>query len=269
MEKERTFLKEIYGKSVCYDKTKDIIYHPCCTDKMTNSFDYQRVYTEEIYDTIYEITTKCNQRCENCFAECTEHTTEEMDYDFIYKDLLSKEKTRIRVAMTGGEPFLHPEIDKILRLPSLFPNIQFVINSNGNYVLSAKLRHLLIENDWLVTYSVHGGKTAHNQYTQSKSYDRILANIQALNNDVVIHIYSVLNQHMTRHDIDEIIKLLDTYNIDFVRFILLRSFGRVDGNYDTSNVEYIRAKNKDNIGIKSDKSLSELINVNKISRLAR
>lgn len=198
MEEEKTVLKLINNKIICYDRKQDVIYDANGKNAINSKNEYQRVLTNDIYDTIYEVTTKCNQFCENCFSESDSKSKEEMDFEFIYKDILSKERDRIRVAITGGEPFLHSEIEKILNLPSMFKNIQFVINTNGNYYLKENLYDLLVNNHWLVTYSIHGGKLTHNRYTNSASYDTIVNNIIKLQGKVNIHIYSVINRFMSK-----------------------------------------------------------------------
>jgi len=272
MEKEKTVRILINNKIIFYNKAQDVIYDNMNKEKtINNGNEYQRILANDIYDTIYEVTTKCNQFCENCFSESDSTSKEEMDFEFIYKDILSKQKDRIRVAITGGEPFLHSEIERILNLPTIFKDIEFVINTNGNYFLREKLYDLVVNNDWLVTYSIHGKKATHNCYTNSAGYDAIVNNIKMLQGKVCMHIYSVINRYMSKEDIDDVILLKEKYDIDFVRFIIPRNFGRVLPVYDEKLVSYIRevSSGRSDVGIKSEKSLSELINVNKISRLAR
>lgn len=272
MESERIVQKIINDNIIYYDKKYDIIYDNANKREMLNNgYEYQRILTEDIYDTIYEVTLKCNQLCENCFSKSNSASKEEMDFDFIYNDILKKAERRIRVAITGGEPFFHSEIDKILNLPTIFRDIQFVINTNGNYYLQDNLYELIINNHWLITFSIHGGKDTHNHYTNSDGYESVICNIQKLQGKASIQIYSVINQYMTRKDIDDVINVKDAYNIDYLRFITPRNFGRVNLKYDKELEEYLHSicMQRDDIGIKSKGSLSELINVNKVSRMAR
>ena len=262
--------KIINGKEIFYNRELDIISRNTIDGQYTQQDGiYTRTISEGVYDTCFEITTKCNQCCKNCFACSSPGKGEEMKYECI-EDLISKkESERIRIGITGGEPFLHSEILKVLELPHKFSNLNFMVSTNGNFELTNKIKKKLIDGKWLVSLSIHGDKAAHNLYTQSESFDTVILNLSKLNENVIIHTYTVINRYMTENDIDYILDLQDRYKIYYTRFIIPRNVGRVDFQYDDRLVDYIHRKVQDNnkAGIKKDYSHTELINVALNSRI--
>lgn len=262
--------KIINGKEIFYNRELDIISRDTVDGQYAQQDGiYTRTIPEGVYDTCFEITTKCNQCCRNCFAYSSPGKGEEMKYEYIEKLISKKESERIRIGITGGEPFLHSEILKILELPNEFSNLNFMISTNGNFEMGNKIEKKLIEGKWLVSLSIHGDKETHNLYTQSESFDTAILNLSKLSENVIIHTYTVINYYMSESNIDYILNLQDKYKIYFSRFIIPRNVGRVDFQYDDRFVDYIHRKVKDTnkAGIKKDYSHTELISITLNSRI--
>lgn len=262
--------KIIDRKEIYYNRELDVIgkdatgsehIHECGT--------YTRTISDGIYDTCFEITTRCNQCCRNCFAYSSPGKDEEMKYEYIEKMISEREDERIRIGITGGEPFLHSEIQKVLKLPIKFSKLNFMISTNGNFELTHELENGLVNSKWLMSLSIHGNKATHNLYTKSDSFDSVIANLSKLNEKIIIHTYTVINRYMTKEDIDFILGLQNKYRIYYTRFIIPRNVGRVDFQYDQSLINYIYEKVKVNpkAGIKKDYSHTELIDVRMKSRI--
>lgn len=263
-------VKTIGGNKIYYNKAFDVISNsPINMTIFTNESLYVRTVPDGIYDTCLEITTKCNQRCRNCFAFSTPETGKELDYDFISGIISKSSRDRIRIGITGGEPFLHSKIREILALGSKYQDVNFMISTNGNFELTPEMTKLLIDGDWLLSLSLHGMKKTHNMYTVSQGYDNVINKIQTLNDKIVIHIYCVINRFMTKDDVDYLLGLQNQYRIFYTRFIVPRNVGRVDYEYDTSLLTYIndRVIGMTNAGIKKDYSHTEMINVDGIGRI--
>lgn len=85
----------------------------------------------------YHITDHCNLNCAHCnhFSPLVPKETKHKSIEQITADLslLSKFKNDIgTVALLGGEPFLHPQLSKILRITrQIFPNNEISLTSNG------------------------------------------------------------------------------------------------------------------------------------------
>lgn len=263
-------VKTIKGNKIYYNKAFDVISNsPVDETAFSNESLYVRTVPDGVYDICIEITTKCNQRCRNCFAFSTPETGKELDYDYISNIISKASKDRIRIGITGGEPFLHSRIRDILALGSKFQDINFMISSNGNFELTSEIAQLLVDGDWLLSLSLHGRKTSHNMYTESQGFDNVIKKIQTLNDKIVIHIYSVINKFMTKEDVDYLLELQNQYRIFYTRFIIPRNVGRVDFNYDTSLITYINEKviGMSKAGMKKDYSHTEMINVDGIGRI--
>ncbi len=266
MDKQKIILKEIGDKRVYYDRQKDIISSE--KNSSVNNLDYTRTLNENIYDTCIEVTTACNQFCLNCFSNSSpEILGKELSFKEIEQIINERSETRVRVSITGGEPFLHSNIDKIIELPKRNTKLNFVINSNGNVPIIQKQVNLLRENNWLIALSIHGNEKNHNLYVGTNSYNTIINNLKCLSEKVDFHIYSVINRYTTIDDINHLFNLRETYRGCFLRFILPRNFGRYDCNYKDSVISYLKDRIDDLSGIKSNSSNTEFISVNKEIKL--
>lgn len=263
--------KVIDGIPIYYNKKLDTISTNFQEMDNINSEIYSRTIPEGVYDTCIEITTKCNQYCRNCFSfSDPRQRWKEMSYDDIKQIINEKQSKRIRIGITGGEPFLHKDIYRVLNLPLEFQNLNFMISTNGYFNLTPEFLRMLYKGKWLVSVSLHGNKNTHNLYTNANSFDTVVQNIEKLStNNITIHIYTVINRFMTAEDIEYIMSLKNKYNISYIRFIVPRDTGRVDLNYNKSIIQYIqkRIKNIEEVGIKNGYSHTELIDVNLESKI--
>lgn len=262
--------KNINGIDVYYNKELDIISENFADSNLCNSSGYfTRTVCSGIYDNCFEITTKCNQRCLNCFSFSSPVGGKEMPFSMIESTLQQTHQNRIRICISGGEPFLHSHIKDILALSGVFHDLNFVISSNGNFALSHDISSLLVNGKWLLALSLHGNKENHNKYTNSDSFDNVLEKIEQLHSKIPIHIYCVLHRFLSKMDVDYLLDLQSKYCLAFIRFITPRKVGRVDGYYGIELLDYIFSKTKDNscAGIKNGYSHTEFINVDGEKRI--
>ena len=101
-----------------------------------------------IQEITIEITNKCNMRCRIC--NIWREKPRFIEFNLI-RDFIKSVSTHYKIgsiSLTGGEPFLHPHFEKILRLMSVFKKsglIEFFdINTNG--YATEKIRKLLEKN---------------------------------------------------------------------------------------------------------------------------
>lgn len=259
MDTKQYFAKKINKKKVYYDLFYDVIFLK--EDEKKLKLPYIRTLENYCFDSCIEITNSCNQNCFNCFAETSFEKKEKlfMEYGEIEEILRNREKDKIRILISGGEPFLHPEIEKILMLPEKFPSFKFVINTNGSKLLPLKYRDLIIKNDWLIAFSLHGSKKCHNQYTRTKSYYDVLKCLENFGCSARVHLYSVLNHLMGLTDIENLFKTRDKYNLNFLRFILPRPFGRFVPFNSKNLLKLIIERLDDKSGLEMEGSNTEFI----------
>ena len=111
----------------------------------------------------YHIIDRCNLNCASCNDFCPlvkPGTGDGKSIEQITADLtlLSKLKDEFyRLNIMGGEPTLHPQLSKILRIArSIFPNNRIRLISNGtNYDKYSRWKDSIVENDIDVTISVY------------------------------------------------------------------------------------------------------------------
>jgi MoaA/NifB/PqqE/SkfB family radical SAM enzyme len=257
--------KNIAGQSVFYNNLLDVIYKTNCN---IDKFDYFRTDREEIYDIVCEINKYCNQECINCYSESKKSKKKgtELSYSYISEKILENYDNIIRVSITGGEPLLHSEINKILNLPNKIPGLNYVISTNGSIIRKEIIKNI-IDNDWLVCVSIHGMQNTHNTYTKSNNFKKAINFINILSGKVRIHLYCVLNNLQNINDLKFITSLRNEYNIDFVRYITPRHHGRWVETED-STINMCKSILDNNAGIKRTKSLSKFYTVDMFERLS-
>lgn len=267
MEEKRIISKIINNQKVHYDKLTDIIF----IDKLNlSSIDYERTIKGEIFDTCLEITTKCNQSCINCFSNSLPNKIgQELNFDIINDIIAERTQNRIRIGITGGEPFLHSNIEKILDLPSIYPELNFVISTNGLKSNDSILIEKLTTVDWLVTLSIHGLEETHNNYVGINAYKSAVNLLEKLKGNTRVHIYSVLHNSIKNKDIEHLYKLRDQYKVDFLRFILPRPFGRYKKKVDKTKLEFLYKMLDKTSALKTTSSNSEFISVDKTIGLSK
>ena len=91
----------------------------------------------------------CNLKCKHCYLSCTQNAKPQ---NFLFLDKIKKSLAEAKnfeieeICLNGGEPFLHPDINAIIRLALKYANV--IILTNGTLINDKKARFLKqIEND--------------------------------------------------------------------------------------------------------------------------
>lgn len=252
--------------NIKYDKDLDIIYDSKLEYNVEN---FERTDKNHIYDVCFEITNMCNQMCLNCFSMSIPSSSSFLPYDFILSAIEKRKNDIVRVNISGGEPLLHPEIDKILSIPVLYPELNFILSTNGAVHLSCEQKKQIIDANWNVSISIHGNKKNHNLYTNSNNFEKTIENYIWFANNINTHIYCVLNRFTSLEDVDFLFSIANEHGCQFLRFIVPREAGRFDLKYNVILKNYILSKKSSvKFGIKYNKSNSEVVDVNGISRMS-
>lgn len=102
-----------------------------------------------------QITNKCNLRCKHCFVEQQNY---ELGLEQIRKVLIEFEQMQgLRVMITGGEPLLHSEFEKINDIFSDF-SVRKVLFTNGLLINKSLLKNLNVHE---IQISIDGIEESH------------------------------------------------------------------------------------------------------------
>lgn len=217
----------IGGTEYIYDQDRDVVREACRPLTAHEPF-YDRTVVSTPVDLCVELTTWCNWSCQNCFSESARGRFGiHADCSSIIEHIRSNEPNLIRVAITGGEPLLHPEARALVDLSLMLPSCGFVMSTNGS--VRSDLDSRLIDGQWLVGISLHGRRQAHNKYVQADSFEAVTSRIQTLAAGTVVHIYSVLHDGMSEEDLDWLIRFREDSGATLLRFIMPRPYGRFSG----------------------------------------
>ncbi|WP_371805419.1 PqqD family peptide modification chaperone [Candidatus Lokiarchaeum ossiferum] len=128
----------------------------------------------------FEITTVCNHRCIFCYNQYqvfdANKNQEYISFDK-YKKIINKlvEMKVDHVILTGGEPFLHPEIKKIIDYAKS-KNFSLSINTNAT-LLTPEINEFLATKRISLLVSMHGTDNLFNKLVGMKTFDKVKKNI--------------------------------------------------------------------------------------------
>jgi len=118
-------------------------------------------------DVLYiELTTKCNLNCIHCGNE--EKNAQELDLDLVEKLLHEfKEADGKKLVLTGGEPLMHPNIERILQMSSQQPyNTKLSTNAT---LLNQPRFGFVLDQDIGFRVSLDGTEEVHNEIRRDKN----------------------------------------------------------------------------------------------------
>lgn len=128
----------------------------------------------------FEITSECNHRCIFCYNQHqvfdNSKNKEYISFDF-YKQIIDKfvELKVKNVIITGGEPFLHPEILPFIEYAKK-RKLDISINTNGS-LLTPEINQFLANYKIRLLVSLHGTNSLFEKLVQVKTFDRVRKNL--------------------------------------------------------------------------------------------
>lgn len=197
-------------KEKCSDLIKFCLEEGIITDKPTNRL-HPKIKQAPLPSLRYlelQITKRCNLRCKHCFLG--ERMDVDLPTDKITKILKDFEELQgLRLLITGGEPLLHPQFDKI---NNLLPKLAFrkILFTNG----------LILTEDWLnklkvqeIQISLDGIKEGHESLRGKNTFDRTLSAIKrAIKKGFDVSVATVIHKK-NLHEFDELDELIKNLGV--------------------------------------------------------
>lgn len=217
-----------------------------------------------IKDVSFEITKRCLNNCLHCSSCSTSNCNQQIDFSAICKTIDDMPKIGVeRVCLSGGEPFLHPnlaEIVKYIKKAGMEVNIYSSgITEENDRVSSISIDEMFKLKEYRLTKIMFNV-----QSPRPESYDEITGThgrfslvkssiVNAVNAGIYTEIHFV-PMKLNIEDIDGIIDFAKENQINKVSFLKLVPHGRAFANKETiqlSSEETVELRNKLS-GIKSE-----------------
>jgi MoaA/NifB/PqqE/SkfB family radical SAM enzyme len=108
-----------------------------------------------------KVTRRCNASCEFCLTETTKGNAPEMTAEELLKSIRSIGTEKKAFFITGGEPFLRPDIFKVVEGIKQRGSYAGIV-TNGSLLNDAKLSKIASSGLSNIIFSLHGNDRVHN-----------------------------------------------------------------------------------------------------------
>ncbi|MFX0183067.1 MAG: radical SAM protein [Candidatus Hodarchaeota archaeon] len=124
---------------------------------------------------------RCNLLCQHCYLEAAPWCNIHLPLKLVIRSLDEVEQLGITtIYLSGGEPFLYPELPEILSFVSQQQSYELCVSTNGTLIGNAEAA-LLKDSGARVQVSIDGEETIHDQFRGSKgAFRRTSQGIQCL-----------------------------------------------------------------------------------------
>ncbi len=178
------------------------------------------------HEACIEITQKCNYSCPICIAESSPIDKFVMPFEIFEQILIGLPKSINRICITGGEPTLHPEINKIIE-SAVDYGFSVLISTNGSN--PATLKNILRNKaKVIVSVSIYGPRKVHDTYVGvNGSFSNALESLNvAIEYSPCVQVYTTVTKFNLPH-ISKLSKKLRTIPITEHRLYIVKKFGRI------------------------------------------
>jgi MoaA/NifB/PqqE/SkfB family radical SAM enzyme len=195
--------------------------------------DIENIHYDSPFKIFFEITSNCNMNCQHCLNKNSNHKPVNMPIEriFRYFDYLRNNKV-FEVNITGGEPFLHPDIIKILNHAiKIFPGL--TVSTNGTLLNDAILAFLHGINLRYINISLDGTENSCKNVRHGFDFRKVL-------NNVILSSQYVPNTGITitlnRYNIQEIENIIELAKLNNIHKI---NFGLTKPSYYNDNSDLL------------------------------
>jgi len=175
-----------------------------------------------------QITKRCNLKCRHCFIG--ESKPLDLPFEKIVNVLKEFEEMQgLRVLITGGEPLMHQDFDRINEILKDFA-FRKILFTNGTLLDEKTLRKLNVEE---IQFSIDGMKKGHEALRGKGSFDKTLKALKnALDFGFDVSVATVIHKQNI-DDFDKLEKFIKNLNIREWTVDALTMTGNLKQNKDS------------------------------------
>ncbi|MDR1553533.1 MAG: radical SAM protein [Prevotellaceae bacterium] len=243
-------LKTLYVSQEIYDKmliepTNQLLEEKFLVPPDFNALEYfnENTYRQKdnnINIVYFLLTSVCNFKCRYCFVESR---IEKHDNAFMSKETaekgiqlltrnISNNSDVATIIFYGGEPFLNFDVLKYIvkRTKEFQMNVKFSVVSNGS-IMNAEIIDFIKEHNIKISISLDGLESTNDEmridYNNKGSFNKIVSSIAALcQNGIQPGVSCTISTH-NMNKLDEIIPVLEKYNIKGIGYNLPAENGNI------------------------------------------
>jgi len=138
-------------------------------------------FAKHSVNVFFHILTQCNLNCRHCYINPAQHGSDILSLDTItqWLNLFPDENREANLILLGGEPTLHPQLDRIILAARQMGYGSITIDTNG-YLFHDILNKVAPSDVDFISFSLDGATPATNDAIRgSGCYDTCLAGIRA------------------------------------------------------------------------------------------
>jgi len=182
------------------------------------------------FKVFFEITSNCNMDCQHCLNKNSNHKLINMPIKTIFRYFDNLKDCKVsEVNITGGEPFLHPDIIEILNYAiKIFPSL--TVSTNGTLLNDSILTFLHKINIRYINISLDGTENSYEKIRYGSNFRKVLDNIILASQYIPDTGITITLNRYNIQEIEDIIELAKLNHIRKINFGLTRRSYYNDNN---------------------------------------
>jgi len=188
--------------------------------------DSLKIFLQRTGGLLVHLLNKCNLYCEHCYLDSDSQKNVSLPIDLINNMVQEAECLGIKlVQFSGGEPFLYPHIEDVLKL-STGKKFKLIVSTNSTLIDGFRANLLAKAKAHVVT-SIDGPENYHNAFRGKKNaFEDVLKGInQLIKFDIPIKVVMTVSKENVQH-IDWCVKWAYEMGVKNIQFQPLESVGR-------------------------------------------
>ena len=188
-----------------------------------------------------EITEACNCKCLHCYEGCEHKPVKNAMSLEEWKSVICQvaELNAGRVVVIGGEPCIHPDIDKILSFAS--SKVKHITLFTNGTLMTQKIKSIISENNIEIKVSLYGHcAQVHDTVTQTPgSFDKLMQCIQwCKEQNIRLRIAVVIMKENEKY-YNDIVSFLNALELPYRTDVIREVFGGTQSNHVPEDLSII------------------------------